>query len=74
MAVVFNGPRLRDQRRLAGLSAAELAALIGRSEWAVYGYETCRIQPPLAVAAAAADALALPLGGFLLDDLNAVAA
>lgn len=71
MARIFNGPRLRDQRRLAGLTAAELAALIGRSPWAVYSYESGRMQPPLTVAAAAADVLALPLDGFLLDDLQA---
>ncbi|WP_238431851.1 helix-turn-helix domain-containing protein [Streptomyces cavernae] len=64
---------MRDQRRLAGLSAAELAARIGRTTWCVYGIETGRMQPSLAVAAAAADALALPLESLLLDDLNEAA-
>lgn len=67
----FSGSHLRDQRRRAGLSAAQLGARIGRSEWTVYQYEQGRTQPPLAVAAAAADALALPLERFLADDLKA---
>jgi DNA-binding XRE family transcriptional regulator len=74
MARAFNGAALRDQRRLAGISAAELGAHLGRSEWAVYAWETGRTQPSVTVAAAAADVLALPLERFLLDDLNAVAA
>lgn len=73
-ARAFNGAALRDQRRLAGLSAAELAAHIGRSEWAVYSYETGRMQPPISVAAAAAGALGLPLVSLLLDNLEAAAA
>jgi transcriptional regulator with XRE-family HTH domain len=73
MAVLFNGPRLRDQRRLAGLTAAELARYLGRTEASVLAYETGRVQPPIKVAAAAADALALPLDSLLLDDLTAVA-
>ncbi|MER5473729.1 helix-turn-helix transcriptional regulator [Streptomyces sp. NPDC002685] len=74
MAVVFHGPKLRDQRRLAGLSAAELAAQLGRSESAIWAYETGRMQPPLSVAAAAASALELPLEALLHDDPLAVAA
>lgn len=72
--VIFNGPRLRDQRRLAGLSAAQLARHLGRTEASVLAYETGKVQPPIAVAAAAADALALPLESLLLDNLDAVAA
>jgi transcriptional regulator with XRE-family HTH domain len=74
--LVFDGRRLRDQRRLAGISAAQLAAQLGRSEWAVYSWETGRTEPPVTVAAAAAAALALPLETLLLklDDPNAVAA
>lgn len=72
--VIFNGGKLRDQRRLAGISAAQLAVHIGRTEASVLAYETGKVQPPIRVAAAAADALALPLASLLLDDLNAVAA
>lgn len=70
----FNGPRLRDERRLVGLSAAELAAHVGRSEWAVLKYETGAAQPPLAVADALAAALGLPLERFLADATDSVAA
>lgn len=59
---------MRDQRLLAGLSAAELGALIGRSEWAVYDYERGRAQPPVVVADAVADALGIRLDVLLADD------
>lgn len=70
----FNGPRLRDERRLVGLSAAQLAARINRSEWTVWGYETGRAQPPLAVADALAATLGLPLERFLAGSTNPMAA
>jgi ribosome-binding protein aMBF1 (putative translation factor) len=72
-ARAFNGSALRDQRRLAGFSAAQLAATVDRSEWAVRGYETGRINPPVTVAAGLADALGLPLDRLLADDRQAVA-
>jgi transcriptional regulator with XRE-family HTH domain len=71
MARAFNGAALRDQRRLAGISAAQLAAHLGRSEWAVYAWELGRTQPSISTAAAAADALQLPLDRLLADDLKA---
>ncbi|MFJ9474719.1 helix-turn-helix transcriptional regulator [Streptomyces mirabilis] len=64
----FSGPRLRDQRRLAGLSVHDLAACVGRSCWTIYLYERGEAQPPIPVADALADALGLPLERFLADD------
>ncbi|MET9099599.1 helix-turn-helix domain-containing protein [Streptomyces antibioticus] len=69
----FNGPALRDQRRLAGLTAAQLAATVGRSEWTLWGYETGRVIPPVDVAAGLADALHLPLEQLLTTTETAVA-
>jgi len=71
-ARAFDGAVLRDQRRLAGLSAAQLAAAVGRTEWAVWGYETGRICPPVDVAAGLADALHVQLDR-LLTPMRAVA-
>ncbi|WP_327319276.1 helix-turn-helix domain-containing protein [Streptomyces sp. NBC_01235] len=70
----FSGPRLRDQRRLAGLSVHDVAARIGRSCWSVYAYERGHAVPPIPVADAIADALGLPLDRFLADDRQAVGA
>lgn len=72
-ARAFNGPALRDQRRLAGLTAAQLAATVGRSEWTLWGYETGRVIPPVDVAAGLADALALHLDQLLVPAAKAVA-
>lgn len=68
MPRTFSGPHLRDQRRLAGLSVHDLAALVGRSCWTIYVYERGEAQPPIPVADAIADALGLPLDRFLADD------
>lgn len=68
-ARAFNGPALRDQRRLAGLSAAELAATVGRTEWTVWDYERGRITPPVDVAVGLADALHLRLDQLLTAEL-----
>lgn len=73
MARRFSGPRLRDQRRLAGLSVHDVANRVGRSCWSVYAYERGTAQPPLQVADALADAVGLPLDRFLADDRQAVA-
>lgn len=73
MARSFNGAALRDQRRLAGIPAAQLAAAIGRSEWTVWGYETGRVIPPVDVAAGLADALHLHLDQLLTITEKAVA-
>jgi transcriptional regulator with XRE-family HTH domain len=67
----FNGPCFRDQRRLAGLSAEDVAARVGRSSWSVWRYERGTVVPPIPVADALADALALPLERLLVDDLKA---
>ncbi len=73
MARVFSGASLRDTRLLAGLSAAELAASVGRSPWAVLKYETGAVQPPILIADALAEALGVPLESLLVNDSLAVA-
>ncbi|WP_019072396.1 helix-turn-helix domain-containing protein [Streptomyces hokutonensis] len=65
MARVFDGAALRDQRRLAGITAAQLAAVVGRTEDAVWSYETGRATPPIDIAAALADALDVHLDQLL---------
>lgn len=65
MARSFDGAALRDQRRLAGLTAAQLAAAIGRTEWTVWSYETGRVRPPVDVAVGLADALDVHLDQLL---------
>jgi predicted transcriptional regulator len=67
----FSGTRLRNQRRLAGLSVHDVAARVGRSCWSVYAYERGQAQPPLPVADALATAVGLPLERFLTDDMRA---
>ncbi|WP_367324807.1 helix-turn-helix domain-containing protein [Streptomyces sp. HUAS ZL42] len=76
MALAFCGPRLRDQRRLAGITAAQLAARVGRSTSSVLAYEVGAVQPPLTVAAGLADALSVHLDLLLVDvdEPNRVAA
>ncbi|MFF2511680.1 helix-turn-helix transcriptional regulator [Streptomyces sp. NPDC058086] len=71
MSRTFNGPRFRDQRRLAGLSVHDVAARVGRSCWSVYAYEQGKATPPIPVADALADSVGLPLERFLADDLKA---
>ncbi|WP_406100789.1 helix-turn-helix domain-containing protein [Streptomyces canus] len=70
MARTFNGPRFRDQRRLAGLSVHDVAARIGRTCWSVYRYEQGAAIPSISVADALADAVGLPLDRFLVDDMR----
>lgn len=72
-ARAFDGPALRDQRRLAGLSVAQLAAAVGRTEWALYAYETGRSTPPVDIAAGLAEALDLRLEQLLTRAEMAVA-
>jgi transcriptional regulator with XRE-family HTH domain len=67
----FNGPRFRDQRRLAGLTVEDIAARVGRSPFSVWGYERGSAVPPISVAASLADVLGLPLDRLLVDDLKA---
>ncbi|WP_248282659.1 MULTISPECIES: helix-turn-helix transcriptional regulator [unclassified Streptomyces] len=67
----FDGPRFRDQRRLAGLSAEDIATRIGCSPWSVWRYERGALVPPIPVADALADAIGLPLERLLVDDLKA---
>lgn len=64
----FSGPRLRAARARCGLSAAQLAARVGKSEWSVYRWEQGRVQPPIPVADAVADALGVSLDALLADD------
>ncbi|MDV9168742.1 helix-turn-helix transcriptional regulator [Streptomyces sp. W16] len=72
-ARAFNGPALRDQRRLAGLSVAQLATAVGRTPWTIWDYETGRTTPPVDVAAGLADALDLRLDQLLTRAELAVA-
>lgn len=67
MARSFCGPRLRDERRLAGYTAAQLAARIGRTPSTILKYETGAAQPPVVIADALADALGVRLDGLLAD-------
>lgn len=69
----FNGAALRDQRRLAGVPASQLAAAIGRTEDAVWSYERGRVIPPVDIAAGLADALHLRLDQLLTNTEMAVA-
>ncbi|MET7890637.1 helix-turn-helix domain-containing protein [Streptomyces mirabilis] len=71
MPRTFNGPRFRDQRRLAGLTVEDIAARVGRSPFSVWGYERGAAVPPIPVADALADAIGLPLERLLVDDLKA---
>ncbi|MFF2215038.1 helix-turn-helix transcriptional regulator [Streptomyces antibioticus] len=64
----FSGPRLRDQRLLAGLSAAQLGERVGRSESTVCRWERGRTQPSISYADAVADALGIRLDVLLADD------
>lgn len=73
MARAFNGRALRDQRRLAGIPAAQLAAAVGRTEWAIWAYEAGRTTPPVDVAADLADALDVRLDQLLTQAEMAVA-
>ncbi|MFF2384053.1 helix-turn-helix transcriptional regulator [Streptomyces sp. NPDC058108] len=72
-ARAFDGPALRDQRRLAGLSAAQLAAAVGRTEWAIWSYERGLTSPSVSVAATLADTLGLRLDQLLTNPVMAVA-
>ncbi|MFD4788884.1 helix-turn-helix domain-containing protein [Streptomyces sp. NPDC058459] len=69
----FSGPRLRTQRRRAGLSVAQLASHIGRSTWAVYHYEAGAVQPSIAVADTLADTLGVQLDALLAEESTASA-
>jgi transcriptional regulator with XRE-family HTH domain len=60
----FNGLALRRARQARGMTAAQLAALVGRSQWVVYRVETDRTPVPVDLA----DAFALAVG-VSLDDL-----
>lgn len=74
MARSFNGAALRDQRRLAGIPAAALAAAVDRTADAVWSYETGRTTPPVDVAATLADTLGLHLDQLLTRAEMAVSA
>lgn len=65
----FDGRRLRDQRLLAGVHAADLAALVGRTPWAVWAWERGQSRPDVDTALQLADALAVPLDTLLADEL-----
>jgi transcriptional regulator with XRE-family HTH domain len=74
MARVFDGRRLRDQRKLAGIPASALAARVGRTTWAVWAWERGQAHPSVDVALQLADALAVPLEVLLTETrLKAVA-
>jgi transcriptional regulator with XRE-family HTH domain len=69
MARAFNGAALRDQRRLAGIPAAQLAEAVGRTADAVWSYERGRVTPPVDVAATLADTLGLRLDQLLTAEM-----
>jgi transcriptional regulator with XRE-family HTH domain len=69
----FSGARLRDERLLAGFTAAQLAARVGRTPSCVLKYEAGIAQPPIPVADALADFLGVSLDRLLADDRQAVA-
>ncbi|MCX4858955.1 helix-turn-helix domain-containing protein [Streptomyces canus] len=71
--LAFDGAALRDQRRLAGLSAAQLAAAVGRSPDSLWGYETGRFRPSVDTAAGLAEALGIRLDQLLTHAEKAVA-
>jgi transcriptional regulator with XRE-family HTH domain len=73
MARAFNGAALRDQRRLAGVTASDLANCVGRSSYAIWAYEAGRMRPPVDVAAGLADALEVGLDQLLADDRQVAA-
>ncbi|MEU3546285.1 helix-turn-helix domain-containing protein [Streptomyces longwoodensis] len=68
----FSGQLLRAQRARVGLSAAQLAARVGKTKWSVWRWEQGRVQPPIPVVDAVADALGVPLDALLADDGRAV--
>lgn len=53
----FSPKRLRAARIAAGLRPEQLALTIGRSVYSIHEYERGRVQPPVDIAAALADAL-----------------
>ncbi|MGW3846886.1 helix-turn-helix domain-containing protein [Streptomyces fagopyri] len=69
----FNGAALRDQRRLAGVAANQLADRVARGPDAIWAYETGRATPPVDVAAGLADALGIGLDQLLAPAVMAVA-
>jgi transcriptional regulator with XRE-family HTH domain len=74
MPRAFDGRRLRDQRRLAGISAPALAARVGRTTSALWAYERGQVHPPVDVAVQLADALGVSLDTLLTgNSLTAVA-
>lgn len=70
----FSGHRFRAARRAAGLSVRDVAAKVGRSDWAIYTYERGAVRPSISLADALADAVGKPLDAFLADDRKAAAA
>ncbi|MDX2708087.1 helix-turn-helix transcriptional regulator [Streptomyces sp. PA03-6a] len=73
MARSFSGTRMRDQRLLAGVRIADLAARVGRSPRALYAYERGEMQPPVPVADGLADALGVRLDVLLADERRVAA-
>ncbi|MER6456513.1 helix-turn-helix transcriptional regulator [Streptomyces sp900105245] len=70
MPRVFDGAALRDQRKLAGVPASQLARAVARGEIAIGAYEAGRVIQPVDVAAGLADALHLRLDQLLTDAAN----
>lgn len=67
----FSGPRLREARRAAGLTADQLAQRIGRNMWTVYQYEKATAVPSVPTLGAIADVLNVTTDS--LFDVEAVA-
>jgi transcriptional regulator with XRE-family HTH domain len=60
----FSGERLRQHRRLAGLSQVKLAELLGTTRVVIYNYESGRKEPKLPRAQQLAR-----IFGVMVDDL-----
>lgn len=69
----FNGLALRRARQARGMTAAELAAAVGRSQWVVYRAETNTCPVPVDLADAFAVAVDVTLDDLLYADELAVA-
>jgi transcriptional regulator with XRE-family HTH domain len=64
MARHFSGRRLRETRKAAGISIAQLAIGVDRSVYSIQEYENGRVTPSTSVLLAIADIL-----GLRVDDL-----
>ncbi len=64
----FDGSKLRDLRRQAGISGERFSVAIGRSLSQLAHYETGRSAPPANVLCACADVLGVDVAALLSDE------